>query len=87
MPEITQADEVRARHLVPAATTMAMVPVVESRRKELAQAFAAHREAERERIVNDIRGVASMTCMLNPVESKVLTQMANAIDRASGAAT
>lgn len=49
--EISEADEVRARHLVPAATTMAMVPVVESRRKELARSFAEVRIAERERIV------------------------------------
>jgi hypothetical protein len=60
-PPITRDDEVRARHLVPAATTMAMVPVVESRRKELAQAFAAHRVAavdgERELWESACRGV------------------------------
>ena len=85
MPEITPADRDRFQEWHDFDATLA--PISGDDKLRLLVAFAAHREAERERIVNDIRGVASMTCMLNPVESKVLTQMANAIDRASGAAT
>ena len=54
---------------------------------ELAQAFdefaAAAVKAERERIIENIRGIASITRLISPVESRVLTQMANAIESAA----